>query len=86
MNTNRIILPLLIFVFMVAILLLAGEAFYSDQAKPVSPTVWQPIIPSTGTPVPQTARTQWWVEIKTPTPKPTMTMTVTPTVTETKAK
>lgn len=81
MNTNRIILPLLIFVFMVAILLLAGEAFYSDQ-----PAVWQPVVPSTGTPVPQTARTQWWVEIKTPTPKPTMTMTVTPTVTEAKTK
>lgn len=74
---SKAFVPLLIFVLMVTVLMLASEAFSSQTA--VTPTAWQRVIPSTSTPVPQVERTQWWTEIQTPTPKPTSTPTITPT-------
>ncbi|GIV64845.1 MAG: hypothetical protein KatS3mg046_105 [Bellilinea sp.] len=79
---KQVIVPLLIFVFLVAVLLLASEALTGEAWNTPVPTVWRVQSPSTSTPVPQVERTQWWAEITPPTPKPTLT----PTVTETKAK
>lgn len=77
---SKVFVPLLIFVLMVAVILLVSEGMTGERGQPpATATVWQGVIPSTSTPVPQAERTQWWTEIKTPTPKPTLTPTTTPT-------
>lgn len=76
---KQVIVPLLIFVFLAAVLLLASEALTGEVRHTAAPTVWRVQSPSTSTPVPQMARTQWWAEITPPTPKPTFTLTATET-------
>jgi hypothetical protein len=76
---KQVIVPLLIFVFLAAVLLLASEALTGEVRHTAAPTVWRVQSPSTSTPVPQMERTQWWAEITPPTPKPTFTLTATET-------
>ncbi|MBI4770448.1 MAG: hypothetical protein HY784_08585 [Chloroflexi bacterium] len=72
---KQVIVPLLIFVFLAAVLLLASEALTGEVRHTAAPTVWRVQSPSTSTPVPLPERTQWWAEITPPTPKPTFTLT-----------
>lgn len=82
---SKAVVPLLIFVLMVAVILLVSEGMTGERWQPpATATAWRGVIPATSTPVPQVERTQWWTEIRTPTPKPTLTPTITPT--ETKAR
>lgn len=73
---SRAFVPLVIFILMIAVLLLASEALNGEQWNTATPTVWRVTRSSTSTPVPQVERTQWWAEITPPTPKPTTTVTV----------